>query len=46
YDSSDERKRWLPPYLHFYNHHRAHSALAYNPPVSRLDENNVLRRNS
>ncbi|HEX7705782.1 MAG TPA: IS481 family transposase [Thermoanaerobaculia bacterium] len=46
YESSAERKRWLAPYVHFYNYHRAHSALAYNPPVSRLDRNNVLRRNS
>ena len=46
YNSSTERKRWLTPYLHFYNYHRAHSAIAYNPPVSRLDKNNVLRRNS
>jgi len=46
YETSDERKRWLTPYLHFYNYHRAHSAIAYNPPVSRLDRNNVLRRNT
>lgn len=46
YDSSLERKRWLTPYLHFYNYHRAHTAIAYNPPISRLDRNNVLRRNS
>jgi transposase InsO family protein len=46
YNSSDERARWLKPYLHFYNFHRAHSALSYNPPISRLDKNNVLRRNS
>ena len=46
YDSSNERKRWLTPYLHFYNYHRAHSALGYNPPISRLDRNNVLRSNS
>jgi transposase InsO family protein len=46
YASSSERRRWLPPYLHFYNYHRAHSAIAYNPPISRLDRNNVLRRNS
>jgi len=46
YESSEERKRWLTPYLHFYNYHRAHSALEYNPPISRLDRNNVLRRNS
>ena len=46
YQSSAERKRWLAPYLHFYNYHRAHSSLGDNPPVSRLDKNNVLRRNS
>ena len=46
YASSDERAEWLIPYLHFYNFHRAHSALAYNPPISRLVRNNVLTRNS
>jgi transposase InsO family protein len=46
YDSSAERKRWLIPYTHFYNYHRAHSALSYNPPISRLDRNNVLTNNS
>jgi transposase InsO family protein len=46
YTDSAERQRWLAPYLHFYNHHRAHSALAYNPPISRLARNNVVARNS
>lgn len=46
YNTSEERKRWLTPYLHFYNYHRAHTSLDYNPPISRLDKNNVLRRNS
>ena len=46
YESSAERKRWLQPYLHFYNYHRAHSSLGDNPPISRVDRNNVLRRNS
>jgi transposase InsO family protein len=46
YETSAERKRWLTPYVHFYNYHRAHSSLSYNPPISRLDRNNVLRRNS
>jgi transposase InsO family protein len=46
YNSSQERRRWLKPYLHFYNFHRAHSALSYNAPISRLDRNNVLKRNS
>ena len=43
YNSSAERLRWLQPYLHFYNFHRAHSALACNAPVSRLDRKNVLK---
>jgi transposase InsO family protein len=46
YDSSEERRRWLTPYLHFYNFHRAHSSLSYNPPISRLARNNVLNINS
>ena len=46
YNTSDERKHWLKPYLHFYNYHRAHTSLDYNPPISRLDKKNVLRRNS
>jgi transposase InsO family protein len=46
YATSAERRRWLTPYLHFYNTHRSHSALGYNPPLSRLDRNNVVRRNS
>jgi hypothetical protein len=46
FHSSDERRRWLTPYVHFYNFHPAHSSLAYNPPVSRLVKNNVLDINS
>lgn len=46
YSSSEERRRWLVPYVHFYNCHRAHTALSYNPPISRLGRNNVLTRNS
>jgi transposase InsO family protein len=46
YNSSAERERWLEPYLHFYTFHRAHSALSYNAPISRLVRKNVLRRNS
>jgi transposase InsO family protein len=43
YSTSDQRRRMLPSYLHFYNNHRAHSALGYNPPISRLPVNNVMR---
>jgi len=46
YNSSEERKSWLERYLHFYNFHRAHSALSYNAPISRLVRNNVLKLNS
>ena len=42
--SSAERLQLLGPYLHFYNHHRMHSALADLPPFSRLTLNNVMRR--
>ena len=44
--SSAERQALLGPYLHFYNHHRMHSALADQPPISRLKLNNVMRRDS
>ena len=46
YSSSNERKRWLAPFLHFYNYHRAHSSLGDHPPISRLIRKNVLKRNS
>jgi transposase InsO family protein len=44
YPSSRERSRWLPRWLHFYNHHRMHQSLGNLPPISRLPLlNNVLR---
>ena len=46
YPSSDHRRRALLSYLHFYNNHRAHSALGYNPPISRLAVNNLVRFDS
>lgn len=36
YNSTDARNERLPQWLHFYNHHRAHSALGGQPPVTRL----------
>ena len=36
YGSEPERRAALPGWLHFYNHHRAHSAIGGRPPVSRL----------
>ena len=31
------RREALPGWLHFYNHHRAHSAIGGKPPISRLN---------
>ena len=37
WQSSDERNQALGAWLHFYNHHRPHSALGGQPPVTRLN---------
>lgn len=36
YESTEQRNAALPGWLHFYNHHRAHSAIGGRPPVTRL----------
>jgi transposase InsO family protein len=36
YNSEAERRAALPGWLHFYNHHRLHSAIGNQPPISRL----------
>lgn len=36
YESTEQRNAALPDWLHFYNHHRAHSAIGGQPPVTRL----------
>ena len=36
YQSEHERRQALPGWIHFYNHHRAHSAIGGLPPISRL----------
>jgi transposase InsO family protein len=36
YNSTHERDQTLPDWLHFYNHHRAHSAIGGRPPLTRL----------
>ena len=46
FNSSAKRSQLLPRYLHFYNHHRAHAALAGQPPISRLMLNNLVRNYS
>ena len=44
--NSHERTSWLPAFLDYYNNRRAHSALGYRPPASRLDGNNLLTINN
>ncbi|TSD63715.1 IS481 family transposase [Aeromicrobium piscarium] len=39
YRSEAERRAALPGWLHFYNHHRPHSALGALPPISRIENN-------
>jgi transposase InsO family protein len=46
FHSSTERSDLLPRYLHFYNHHRAHTALGARSPISRLSLNNAVRINN
>lgn len=36
YTSETARRDAIEPWLHFYNHHRAHSAIGGQPPISRL----------
>lgn len=36
YRSETERRETLPRWLHTYNHHRSHTALAGHPPASRV----------
>jgi transposase InsO family protein len=40
YQRSDQRTADMTPWLHWYNHHRPHSALGAQPPAHRV--NNVL----
>lgn len=44
YESSEQRSQALKAWLHHYNHHRSHSALAGLTPAATL--NNVLGRDS
>ncbi|TDD79464.1 IS481 family transposase, partial [Saccharopolyspora karakumensis] len=36
YESTQQRNTALPAWIHFYNHHRPHSAIGGTPPVTRL----------
>jgi transposase InsO family protein len=44
--SSQERAVALPRWLHLYNVHRPHAALAGRPPITRLAMNNLLGNDS
>lgn len=44
--NSVERTAWLPAFLDYYNHRRAHSALGFRPPGSRLGGNNLSTVNN
>lgn len=36
YSSEQARRKALPAWLHFYNHHRPHTAASGQPPITRL----------
>lgn len=47
YQTSEERRAALEPFIHSYNWHRPHSALRHQPPMSRIPAmNNLLKLNS
>ena len=46
FHSSPERADALPRWTHAYNVHRPHTALTGKPPISRLDQNNLLADDS
>jgi transposase InsO family protein len=37
YNTGDERTAALPQWLHTYNHHRGHTSLGGDPPISRVN---------
>jgi transposase InsO family protein len=46
FQTSAERTHAMRPWLHAYNRHRPHSALAGKPPISQLTQDNVLDNDS
>lgn len=46
YQHSSERTEQLVYWQHHYNHHRRHSALGFQPPISRIPLNNVSNLNT
>lgn len=45
YQTNADRQAALQPWMHRYNHHRFHSALGYQSPISRIPRNNVSNLN-
>ena len=39
YNSESARRAALPAWLHFYNHHRPHTAIGKVPPINRISNN-------
>ena len=39
YSTESARRAALPAWLHFYNHHRPHTAIGKQPPISRIPNN-------
>jgi transposase len=39
YSTESARRAALPSWLHFYNHHRPHTAIGKLPPISRISNN-------
>ncbi|HEY5612863.1 MAG TPA: integrase core domain-containing protein [Lysobacter sp.] len=46
YTNSAHRQAALQPWMHRHNHHRPHSALGYQLPISRIPRSNVSNLNS
>lgn len=46
YSHSTQRTEFLHRWQHFYNHHRRHSALGFQPPISRIPMNNLSNLNT
>lgn len=38
FNSAEQRAAALPDWLHTYNHHRGHTALGGQPPISRVND--------
>jgi transposase InsO family protein len=45
YNSESARRAALPAWLHFYNHHRPHTAIGKLPPISRISNNLAVHYN-